>query len=127
MEKKAVIQTLKKEFSSNVEMAMSYFRIISTLNSLKLTEREIQILAFTAINGTISSGGRKDKFIETFGASSKPSLGNMIPRLTKKGLLIKNNGRITINPFLELDFSEAIGLKIILKNVDKGQINREGI
>jgi hypothetical protein len=37
--------------------------ILSAVNGLKLTEREIQLIAFTAVKGNISYGSIREEFL----------------------------------------------------------------
>lgn len=100
-----VVQKLKKEYNGSLEVAIQYVTIISAFNSLHLTKREIQLLAFTALKGNISSGGKKDEFISIFG-SSIATIGNIIHKLGKKKLLQHIEGKTKIHPSLQLDFSK---------------------
>jgi len=113
----AVIQKIKKQFDSPIEVAIKYYTILSILNDLKLTEREIQILAFTATRGSISSGGKKEEFIEMFN-SSKPTIGNLIYALggKGKGLLKRVNKKMRVIPEISLDFSGDLILQLHFEN-----------
>lgn len=106
-----VVQKLKKEYNGSLEVAIQYVTIISAFNSLHLTKREIQLLAFTALKGNISSGGKKDEFISIFG-SSIATIGNIIHKLGKKKLLQHIEGKTKIHPSLQLDFSKDIILQL---------------
>jgi hypothetical protein len=48
---KIIVQRLKKEVSTDIELAIKYYSILSVINNLNLTEREIQLISFTAIKG----------------------------------------------------------------------------
>lgn len=112
MEKKLLIeQKLEKKCNTAIDVAIQYFTIISAFNALKLPEREIQLLAFTAVKGNISSGGKKDEFATMFG-SSTASVGNMIHKLKKKKLLQKVDGKLKVHPALQLDFNGHIRLQL---------------
>lgn len=79
---------------------------------------ELNLLAFTAVRGTISSGGAKEKFIEMFPTSTKASIGNAVYKLTQKGLLIKKDKKIVVNPSIILNFSMPLILQIKLNGKD---------
>ena len=51
---KIVVQRLKKIIDSEMELATKYYSILSAINNLHLTEREIQLISFTAIQGNIT-------------------------------------------------------------------------
>jgi hypothetical protein len=52
--KKITVQKLKKPVEDQFATAEKYYALLSALNGLKLTQREIQLVAFTAIRGNIS-------------------------------------------------------------------------
>ena len=54
MEAKPIVQRLKTSIEGSIAMAEKYYRILSAVNNLKLTKREIQLIAFAAIKGNIS-------------------------------------------------------------------------
>ena len=55
MEKRnTVIQELKKSLEDEYVVAQKYYSILSAINNLNLTKREIELIAFTAVKGTIS-------------------------------------------------------------------------
>lgn len=108
-----VVQKIEKGYGSSLEVAIKYFKILLVLNNIHLKPKELQLLAYTAIKGNISSGGAKEGFIKEFN-SSKASIGNMIGTLYKEKLLIKEGGRIRVQPFLVLDFNNQIVLQLTL-------------
>lgn len=96
------------------ERAVKYYSILSILNHLGLTEMQINLLSFTAIRGTISSGGAKKLFVDRFD-SSISSIGNCIFTLKKKGYLVKNSAnRIIVHPQLMMNFDNPIILQITM-------------
>lgn len=121
MEDKVVVQKIRKEYGTKMEIALKYYHIISILNNLALTERQIELIAHTAVRGNISSATSKDEFIRIYG-SSRPTINNMISKLAKMGLLVKNAGKITVNQLIKLDFSKGnylFQISLITKNADK--------
>ena len=117
------LQELKKEYKSQFDVAFKYYSIINILNDLKLKRKELQLLAFIAVRGSISYGGKKEEFIELYG-SSNASIGNIISFLSKKELLEKKNGKNEIiAPLKMLDFSLPITLQLHI-NAER-PINKE--
>lgn len=110
---KIIAQKLRKSYPIAVEVGIKYYSILSAINNLELTNREIQLIAFTAVRGTISSGGARESFLQMFG-STKGFLSNMIGRLVKRSLLVKKDGRISVNPIILLDFECPLVLQINL-------------
>jgi len=110
-----VVQRIKKNYPAPIDVGIKYFSILSVLNNLKLTKKEIQLMAFTATRGIISSYGSKESFYRLYG-STPASLGNMVGALLKRKLLIKVDKRITINPILSINFDNTLVLQITLSN-----------
>ena len=108
-----VVQKISKSFDDSVSIAVKYYSIISDLNNLNLTDREIQLLAFTANRGTISSVSAKQEFCKRFN-SSVPTINNIISKLSGMKLLIKVNGKTKVNPKIAIDFTKNLVLQIAL-------------
>jgi len=113
-----IVQKLRKNYGFKIDKAIAYFSIVNSLNSLKLTKKQIELLAYTSIRGTISSLSAKEDFVRTFG-SSIDSINNMISKLYKKKLLIKQkDGKIKVPKSLTLDFdNQEIVLSITIGTV----------
>lgn len=113
MEKQIVIQKLKKELKDSFYMAEMYYTILSDVNGLGLTPREIQLVAFTAIKGNISYGNIRDEFCKKYNTSS-PTINNIISKLKKVGVLVKDSSKVKVNPIIVLDFNKDIQLQLNL-------------
>ena len=112
-----VIQKLNKQEPSELELAIRYFTIIGAVTGVHLTRKQIQLLAWTAIKGTISSGGAIKDFITTFD-SSKGTLENLKASLIKKGFIVKQEGKYRLIPSLSLSFQERILLQINISQLN---------
>lgn len=110
---KTILQRLKKTDDNPLIRAERYYALLSTLNNLQLTKRELQLIAFTAIKGNISYNEFRKEFCETF-KSSPPTINNMISKLKKNSILVKDNNKIKVNPRIQLDFTRPIQLEIKL-------------
>jgi len=108
-----IVQKLKKEFSSSLEKAIKYYTILTVLNGIKLTTKQIELLAFTAVKGTITSPASRREFVELF-SSSLASLENIKGKLVKDNWLVKVDNKYRINPQVNLDFSKDIILQMNL-------------
>jgi hypothetical protein len=124
-----IVQRLKKDVSTDIDLAMKYYSILSTINSLNLTEREIQLISFTAIKGNITYANVREEFCKTYNSTS-PSINNIISKLKRIGIFVKENGKVKVNPVLTtIDFSKDLTLDIKLVheeatiNVSKGMAN----
>lgn len=110
------IQSLKKAFKDEMGRALKYYSLLSVWNNLGLTEREVQLLSYTAIRGTISSTSSKEEFSRLYG-SSPATINNMISRLKKMGLIKKGEGKYKVADQINLDFSKDLALVLKLFSV----------
>jgi DNA-binding MarR family transcriptional regulator len=110
---KVILQKLKKQETDSYLLAERYYTILSAVNDLKLTQREIQLIAFTAIRGNISYANIRKDFCEKHGTTN-PSINNIISRLKKMGILIKDGTKVKVNPRILLNFEHDVILEIRL-------------
>lgn len=129
---KIVVQRLKKKIDSEMELATKYYSILSAINNLHLTEREIQLISFTAIKGNITYANVREEFCKTYNSTS-PTINNIISKLKKIGVFIKENGKVKVNPVIVIDFKKDLTLDIKLVhgetniNVSEGVDNQEDV
>ena len=127
-----IIQRLKKDVYTDIQLAEKYYSILSAINSLNLTEREIQLISFTAIKGNITFANVREEFCKTYNSTS-PSINNIISKLKKVGIFIKENGKVKVNPAIVVDFKKDLTLEIKLVhgeanvNVIEGVDNKEDV
>ena len=109
---------------------MKYYSILSVINSLNLTEREIQLISFTAIKGNITYANVREEFCKTYNSTS-PTINNIISKLKKMSIFIKENGKVKVNPIITIDFKKDLMLDIKLVhgettiNVSEGMDHQE--
>jgi hypothetical protein len=108
-----IVQSLKKIVSTDFELAEKYYSILFTINNLHLTEREIQLIAFTAIKGNITYANVREEFCKTYNSTS-PTINNIISKLKKVGIFVKENGKVKVNPKISIDFHKDLMLNIKL-------------
>lgn len=120
-ENKTVVihQTLLLKVEDEYQMAEKYYSILSTVNNLKLTTRQIQLVAFTAIRGNISYSTIKEDFCKKFNSSSA-TINNMIGDLRKMKVFVKDGSKIKVNPVILLNFKN--NMKIDIK-IEHGSFN----
>lgn len=106
-----IVQKFKKVENDNFSLAERYYTLLSAVNSLSLTEREIQLIAFTAIRGNISYANIREEFCKKYGSSSA-TINNIISKLKKIGVLVKDGGKVKVNNIIVLDFTKDITLEI---------------
>lgn len=127
-----IVQRLKRSINTDIELAEKYYSILSAINNLHLTEREIQLISFTAIKGNITYANVREEFCKTYNSTS-PSINNIISKLKKVGIFIKENGKVKVNPIITIDFTKNITLEIKLIhgeaiiNVSEGVDNKEDV
>jgi prefoldin subunit 5 len=114
LEKRVVLQRLQKSFTP-LSKGVVYYTIISAFNSLRLTDREIQLLAYTNFRGTISSITAKNQFCNIYD-TSLATVNNLISKLKKKKLLVKTGGKICVNHVLNINLKDKAILHIKLNN-----------
>jgi hypothetical protein len=112
-----IIQRLKRIEEDVLLRAEKYYSILSTINGLQLTKRELQLIAFTAVRGNISYAEYRKEFCSMYD-SSAPTINNMISKLKKANILVKNNNKTKVNSLIQLDFNKPLQLEIkLLPNV----------
>lgn len=126
-----ILQKIAKEYNTPLERALIYYDVLLSLNNIKLRNKELQLLAFTAVRGTITPLSAREEFVKTFD-SSLNSIENMKGILVKKGLMVKDGEMYKVLPSITLDFTKPITLIIKLdgkaqEHVDNGLSDQEDI
>jgi len=62
MENNSITQKLKNHSTDKYLLAEKYYSILSAVNSLHLTQREIQLIAFTSIKANITYAKVREEF-----------------------------------------------------------------
>lgn len=116
-ENRIVVQKWKKDIPDDVNLAIYYYSLLFSFNKLNVTEREIQMVAFAAVKGNISYAEIREEFCKIY-SSSNPTINNMVSKLKKMKVLIKDNGKIKVNPSICPKFgtADSIILQITLTN-----------
>lgn len=118
MEPTSILQKLKREESSPFQRAEKYYNILSIVNNLALTEREVQLIAFAAIKGNISHTHLREEFCKKHNTTS-PTINNIISKLKRMGILYKDTTKkIKVIPMLSLNFALPLTLEIKLLNAE---------
>jgi hypothetical protein len=114
-EKKIIVQKFLRKIEDNYAMAEKYYSVLSTINNLKLTQREVQLVAFTAIRGNISYSSIREDFCKKYNSTS-PTINNIISKLKRIGVFVKDGSKIKVNPVIILNFSNDITLEIKMEH-----------
>lgn len=112
---KITAQRLNQTLPDSIAIAEKYYSLLSTLNNLKLTAREVELISFAAIKGNMSYSNIRKEFCEKYGTSSA-TINNMISRLKKLGVFVKDGTKVKVNPMIILNFDNNIVLQITLKH-----------
>ena len=113
--KKIIVQKFLRKIEDNYAMAEKYYSVLSTINNLKLTQREIQLVAFTAIRGNISYSSIREDFCKKYNSTS-PTINNIISKLKRIGVFVKDGSKIKVNPVIILNFSNDVTLEIKMEH-----------
>ena len=108
-----IVQSLKKVVQTDFQLAEKYYSVLFTINNLHLTEREIQLIAFTAIKGNITYANVREEFCKTYNSTS-PTINNIVSKLKRLGIFVKENGKVKVNPKIIIDFKKDLMLNIKL-------------
>ena len=119
-QRETIIQRLKKSLEDEYAVAEKYYAILSVMNNLSLTKREIELVAYIAINGTISYANRKAEFCAKYNTTSA-TISNLICRLKKVNVLVKEFGKIKVNPIIVLDFKKNLNLVINVEHDEEAK------
>lgn len=116
-----ILQKLKLSSEDKYRQAEKYYSILSAINNLHLTERELQLIAFTAIHGNMSYAYIREEFCAKY-STTNPTINNIISKLKKMKVLVKESGKIKVNPMIILDFEKEIKLAITLNIKENGAV-----
>jgi hypothetical protein len=117
-ERKIVVQSLRIDLDDEYAIAEKYYSILSALNNLGLTKREIELVAYTAIKGTISYANTRADFCERYNTTPQ-TINNTVCRLKKTKLLVKRSGKVRVNPLIAIDFKKNLNLVVKLMHDDE--------
>ena len=88
--------------------------LISVLNGLKFTEREIELISFTVNESQgLLDGICRTRFCERYN-TSLAVINNMVAKLKKINVFVKKGGEIRVNPVIVMDFDKDIRLELNL-------------
>lgn len=115
-----------KQYDDPLEKALVYYGVICALNNIKLGNRELQLLAFTAVRGTITPKPAREEFAKLFD-SSLHTIENAKGVLVRKKLLIKDGEMYRVNPGILPPLNEDFCLLIQLYNGEDEKYESDGL
>ena len=110
---RVVVQRLQKGLDDEYLIAEKYYSILSAVNSLSLTKRELELVAYTAVRGSISYANTRTDFCKRYGTTTA-TINNIVSKLKKIGIFVKEDGKIKVNPLITLPFKKNLNLVIKL-------------
>lgn len=111
----ANFQRIAKSYKSEFEIAKKYYTIIFALNDIHITKNELNLIAFTAIHGTLSTPPIREQFRKEFDIP-QASVYNMIGKLKKLNILISDrDNKLRINPIILPNFSLHTDIILVVK------------
>jgi len=119
---KTTFQRIGAELDGNMALAERYYSVLFTINDIHLTERELQLVAFTAIRGNMTYANIREDFCKRYSTTS-PTINNMISRLKRLGIFIKEASKVRINSGIVLNFDNDIRMEINLTHGQASNIN----
>jgi hypothetical protein len=106
---------MKRQEKDSFSIAKKYYSLLFDVNNVNVTEREVQLVSFMAINGSISYKHVKEEFCKEF-TTTNATINNMVSRLKNIGILIKDGSKVKVHPTILLDFNKDIVLQITLSH-----------
>lgn len=104
MEQDFLTKNFIRTKDNKLDIAITYFQLLSAFNNLKLSQTEINLLAHGSINNNVISSGLKIRFAEKY-KTSIPVINNAISLLKKKHLLEKIENTIRIYSKITIDIN----------------------
>jgi len=99
-------------YKDRLKTAIVYYNLLSVLNNLLLTPKQIELIANISLGGGIAD---RDEYVKEFNTTHK-RLENISGPLKKKGIL-SGVTTLSLHPALnKLDFTQPIALIISIEN-----------
>ncbi len=114
-QEKRLVRNITVPEKDAISVAKRYFSILSAISNRPLTKGEINLLSYMAVKGSISNSNRKEEFCSLYGTTYQ-TISNLIYGLKNTGLLIKEKGKVKVNPQHTLQFDNGLTLQISLTN-----------
>jgi len=95
-------------------VAERYFRILSAINELHLTDREVNVLAYIANEG-FDTKEKREEFCK-MNETTLATIYNVVFKLKKRGMVTKVKGVTRLVSLLEFDYKKDLQLQIELRH-----------
>lgn len=104
MDSKSVTIRKNKVFIDKLDIVKRYFKIMAIIAGCKLTSKELALLSFICLKGNLASVSSRKEFTSQ-NKITPGAVNNIISALYKKKFLVKEEGKIRINPKINIDFN----------------------
>ena len=84
---------INKKYDSHLECAERVLSAILSLSGEKLAPKELELLTFLTVKGTISNVTGRNEFLKVYNTTEN-TMNNVLGSLKKKKLVEKTNGKI---------------------------------
>ena len=108
---KIIVQNVRYPVKDAYSSAEMYFSLMSVVNHLALTSREIGLISYMAVNGSVLTKEVRDTFCQEHN-STVATVNNITCRLKKLHLLEKENNKLRITPVLSVNFGMNVSLNV---------------
>lgn len=116
----ANFQRIQKSYNTSFDIARCYYSVLFGINDVHVTKNELNLVAFSAVMGTISTPPIRKQFCNEFNVPTG-SVYNMVARLQKLNILNKDKeNKIRVNPSILPDFSNPNILLVIKMERENG-------
>lgn len=106
---------ISKTMKDPYEVAKEYYKILFDLNKVSVSEMQLNLISFTAVRGYITTVPSKRDFINKYNTTAG-TVNNLVSKLQRRGILVKNSNKIKLHPSIVVDFSGGLVLSLILNS-----------
>jgi hypothetical protein len=76
------------------------------------------LVAFTAVKGTISYANARTQFCDKY-KTTTATINNIVSKLKKIGIFVKESGKVKVNPIIVLDFKKNLNLVVKIAHYEE--------
>lgn len=108
----------KKSFNSEMEFVKLYYTLIFNFYNIKVSQKEVDLVAFSTIKGTLSTPPVREEYLKTFNMS-KGSMYNMLSNLQKLSIIVKDEEKkYRVNPNIVIDTTKPVILSLQIEKTN---------
>lgn len=100
------ILNIKKEYADELHCGERVVSAILALSGIHVTQRELELLTYLSIKGSVSSVNHRNDFLSKY-KTTENSMNNALGSLKRKGLIEKLDGKVKSKLRLPQEFVNA--------------------